>query len=74
MKGNVYVQYENIEDAINAFTGMNGRFYAQKPLTPEFCPIDNWKSAICGSYEAKKCERGKACNFLHLYSNPSIKK
>ena len=70
LRGNVYVQYQNVDDAIKAFSAFSGRFYAGKQLTPEFVPIVKWKAAVCGLYDRRKCPRGKDCNFLHVFRNP----
>jgi len=70
LRGNVYVQFENFECAWSALSSFKGRFYASKQLTPEFSPVTNWKSAICGLYDRNECPKGKECNFLHVFKNP----
>jgi len=70
LRGNVYVQYTDEVSAQKAFNAFRGRYYAAKQLTPEFVPITNWKSAVCGTYDKRRCPRGKECNFLHVFKNP----
>jgi hypothetical protein len=70
LRGNVYVQYRRLEDAIAAYQGLNGRWYAGKQITIQFSPVTNWKLAICGLYDKNECPHGKSCNFLHPFRNP----
>ncbi|XP_059130405.1 U2 small nuclear ribonucleoprotein auxiliary factor 35 kDa subunit-related protein 2-like [Peromyscus eremicus] len=71
LRGNVYVQYQSEEDCQAAFSLFNGRWYAGRQLQCEFCPVTRWKMAICGLFEVQQCPRGKHCNFLHVFRNPS---
>ncbi|XP_075721295.1 uncharacterized protein LOC119177756 isoform X2 [Rhipicephalus microplus] len=48
LRGNVYVQYSSEEEAQQALTMLNGRWYAGRPVSCEFSPVDRWKTAICG--------------------------
>lgn len=48
LRGNVYVEYSSTREAVKSFRVFNGRWYAGKQLSVEFCTIDSWKSAICG--------------------------
>uniref|UniRef100_S4RUU3 Zinc finger (CCCH type), RNA-binding motif and serine/arginine rich 2 n=1 Tax=Petromyzon marinus TaxID=7757 RepID=S4RUU3_PETMA len=70
LRGNVYVQYETEEEAMQAFQMFNGRWYAGRQINCEFCPVSRWKSAICGLYDRRRCPKGKSCNFLHVFQNP----
>ncbi|XP_078470133.1 U2 small nuclear ribonucleoprotein auxiliary factor 35 kDa subunit-related protein 2 isoform X1 [Lampetra planeri] len=70
LRGNVYVQYETEEEAVQAFQMFNGRWYAGRQINCEFCPVSRWKSAICGLYDRRRCPKGKSCNFLHVFQNP----
>ncbi|XP_062521559.1 U2 small nuclear ribonucleoprotein auxiliary factor 35 kDa subunit-related protein 2-like [Corticium candelabrum] len=70
LRGNVYVQYENEEDASRAFTIFNGRWYAQHQLSVQFTSVNNWKAAICGLFHRNACPKGRYCNFLHVFRNP----
>ncbi|KAI1899551.1 hypothetical protein AGOR_G00062950 [Albula goreensis] len=71
LRGNVYVQYDTEIECKEAFITFNGRWYAGRQLQCEFSPVTRWKTAICGLFDRKKCPKGKHCNFLHVYRNPS---
>jgi hypothetical protein len=49
----------------------NGRFYNGKQLSLRFVKIDSWKAAICWSFLRRSCVRGRSCNFLHVFRNPT---
>ncbi|XP_064394197.1 U2 small nuclear ribonucleoprotein auxiliary factor 35 kDa subunit-related protein 2-like [Halichondria panicea] len=70
LRGNVYVQFSTEEECSKAFQLFNGRWYAQRQLSCEYCPVQKWRSAICGLFNMKKCFKGKHCNFLHVFKNP----
>ncbi|XP_063967306.1 U2 small nuclear ribonucleoprotein auxiliary factor 35 kDa subunit-related protein 2-like [Lytechinus pictus] len=70
LRGNVYVQYSNEEEAAKALEVFTGRFYGGKQLDPRYCPVNRWKPAICGLFHRDRCPRGKHCNFLHVFHNP----
>ncbi|XP_054718338.1 U2 small nuclear ribonucleoprotein auxiliary factor 35 kDa subunit-related protein 1-like [Uloborus diversus] len=70
LRGNVYVQYPSEKEAVEAYKGFNGRFYAGKQLTCEFTHVVKWRSAICGLFARNKCPKGIECNFLHCFKNP----
>ncbi|KAG5261708.1 hypothetical protein AALO_G00287470 [Alosa alosa] len=71
LRGNVYVQYATEEDCSKAFLKFNGRYYAGRQLQCEFSPVTRWKTAICGLFDRQKCPKGKHCNFLHVFRNPT---
>ncbi|KAJ8256156.1 hypothetical protein COCON_G00200200 [Conger conger] len=71
LRGNVYVQFETEDQCREAFVKFNGRYYAGKQLQCEFSPVTRWKTAICGLFDRNKCPKGKHCNFLHVYRNPT---
>ena len=48
LRGNVYIEYQNIRDAVKCYITFQGRWYAGKQLNVEFCGITSWRSAICG--------------------------
>ncbi|CAG8720913.1 12098_t:CDS:2 [Dentiscutata erythropus] len=50
LRGNVYVQFSKECEAEQAIKTIRGRWYAGKQLICEYCPVTNWRSAICGSY------------------------
>ena len=33
-----------------AIKQFNGRYYAGKQLSCEYCPVEKWKTAICGEF------------------------
>lgn len=68
LRGNVYVTYQSIQNSIDCFEKMNGRFYAGLPVCVGFSFIENCKDAKC-TYQFR-CPRDAGCNFLHLYVNP----
>jgi len=71
LRGNVYVQYKNDEDAMRAIRSLNGRYYAGRPITTELSPVTHWKTAVCGMSDKNQCPRGRQCNFLHVFRNPN---
>ncbi|XP_029639367.1 U2 small nuclear ribonucleoprotein auxiliary factor 35 kDa subunit-related protein 2 isoform X1 [Octopus sinensis] len=71
LRGNVYVQFKTEEDAFNAFTKFNGRWYGGRQLSCHFVEIKKWGAAICGLYSENRCHKGKSCNFLHVFKNPT---
>ncbi|KAL5279903.1 ZRSR2 family protein [Megaselia abdita] len=73
MRGNVFVEFESMRNAMNAYINLNGRFYAGKQINAEFSTITSWKAAVCGLALHKKCHKGGSCNFLHLFPNPRNK-
>lgn len=38
------------EACAEAIKQFNGRYYAGKQLSCEFCPVEKWKTAICGEF------------------------
>jgi len=70
LRGNVYVQYENIREAVKAYRIFNARFYNSRQLTLQFVKVTSWNSAICGLFSRRKCTNGKLCNYLHVFRNP----
>jgi len=76
LRGNVYVEYEEREQALAALELFNGRWYAGRQLTVEFSPVHQWSAAVCadilrtGGYSQRSCPRGNLCNFLHVLKNP----
>ncbi|XP_070388744.1 U2 small nuclear ribonucleoprotein auxiliary factor 35 kDa subunit-related protein 2-like isoform X1 [Dermacentor albipictus] len=71
LRGNVYVQYSSEEEARRALTMLNGRWYAGRPVSCEFSPVDRWKTAVCGLFFRRACPKGRGCNFLHVFRNPT---
>lgn len=71
LRGNVYVQYSSVEEAQQARSLLNGRWYAGRPVSCEFSPVERWKTAVCGLFFRRACPKGRNCNFLHVFRNPS---
>jgi len=71
LRGNVYVQYDNIRSAVEAFRVFNGRFYNGKQISLKFVRIQSWRSAICWSFLRRHCVKGGSCNYLHVFRNPA---
>ncbi|XP_072180005.1 uncharacterized protein [Diadema setosum] len=71
LKGNVYVQFSKEEEAARAMEVFSGRFYGGQQLAPQYCAVTKWKPAICGLFHRNRCPKGKHCNFLHVFQNPS---
>jgi hypothetical protein len=70
LKGNTYAMYSSEIEAKRAYDSLRTRFYAGKKLLVQFCPLVNWQSAVCALFAKGQCDRGKACNFLHVFQNP----
>ena len=68
MVGNVYVKFLDEDAAARAAAGLQGRYYAGKPLVVEFSPVTDFKESTCRQYEEGKCNRGGFCNFMHVRS------
>jgi splicing factor U2AF subunit len=66
MVGNVYVKYFDEDDSEKALLGLNGRFYAGRPLGVEYSPVTDFKEARCRQFDEGTCNRGPYCNFMHV--------
>jgi splicing factor U2AF subunit len=66
MVGNVYAKFRDEEEAARALQGMQGRYYAGKPIVVEFSPVTDFREATCRQYEENSCSRGGYCNFMHV--------
>lgn len=66
MVGNVYVKFEDEEEAEGALSNLNGRFYAGRMLTCEYSPVTDFREARCRQYDEGTCGRGGFCNFMHV--------
>jgi len=64
--GNVYVKFEDEEDAAEALQGLYGRFYAGKQLESEYSPVTDFREARCRQFDETNCSRGGYCNFMHI--------
>ena len=45
--GNVYVMFEDEEDAEKAVTGLNNRWFAGRPVVAELSPVTDFREACC---------------------------
>ena len=54
--GNVYVKFYDEQDADKAMRGLNGRFYAGKPIKIEFSPVTDFKESRCRLYVEGSCD------------------
>ena len=68
LRGNLYVEYYTEREAAGALRGLKGRWYAGRQLHCEFVNLKSWRGAICGMV---RCPKGSACNFLHVFRNPT---
>ncbi|CAF1145886.1 unnamed protein product [Adineta ricciae] len=73
LRGNVYIQYETDYQAMLAYRALNTRYYAGRMIQCQFVNIPSWSTAICGLSELGKCPKGRRCNYLHVFRNPSLK-
>lgn len=48
LRGNVFIEYMTTREALICYRALNGRWYAGKQLSIEFCNIQSWRSALCG--------------------------
>lgn len=48
LRGNVYVQFMNEDDALKACALFNGRWYAGRQMTCYQVTIEKWRYALCG--------------------------
>lgn len=48
LKGNLYVEFEELKHCIEAFQAMFSRFYDGRQLLVEFVSIKSWQYAVCG--------------------------
>ena len=71
IRGNVYIQYSNCKEAESALINLKGRSFGGKSLYPQFILIRSWKQVICfHHFRYQTCDRGKLCNYLHVFHNP----
>lgn len=66
MIGNVYLKFDDEEDAREALMGLNNRFFAGRPLKVEYCPVTDFSEARCRQFDEGSCTRGPHCNFMHV--------
>lgn len=66
LRGNVYAKFDSEEAAQRALTSLMGRYYAGRPILPQFSPVLDFREARCRQFEEAECQRGGYCNFMHL--------
>ncbi|XP_057490102.1 LOW QUALITY PROTEIN: splicing factor U2af small subunit B-like [Actinidia eriantha] len=66
MIGNVYVQFEEEDQAAVALQALQGRFYSGRPIIADFSPVTDFREATCHQFEENNCNRGGYCNFMHV--------
>ncbi|XP_077284728.1 uncharacterized protein LOC143910216 isoform X2 [Arctopsyche grandis] len=71
LRGNTYIEYSSLRDAVKAYKVFHGRWYGGKQVSLQFCDVPSWKQAICGLFASNRCPKGRACNFLHVFHNPN---
>ncbi|CAK1603305.1 unnamed protein product [Parnassius mnemosyne] len=71
LRGNTYVEFSDLRSAVAAYQALHSRWYGGRQLSLQFCEIGSWKNAICGLQIKKRCPKGRACNFLHVFRNPN---
>ena len=64
--GNVYVRYQKRKMAESMVTANRGRWYAGRCMLPHLVPVPNFAEGRCRRYDMNTCDRGGACNFLHI--------
>ncbi|CAH0726613.1 unnamed protein product, partial [Brenthis ino] len=70
LRGNTYIEYADLRNAVSAYRALHARWYGGKQLSLQFCQLASWKNAICGLQSSKRCPKGRTCNFLHVFKNP----
>ena len=58
--GNVYVKFRDEECAARALQGLQGRYYAGKPIQVEFSPVTDFRESTCRWGEGG-APRGRVC-------------
>uniref|UniRef100_A0A5B6YH87 Putative splicing factor U2af small subunit B n=1 Tax=Davidia involucrata TaxID=16924 RepID=A0A5B6YH87_DAVIN len=66
MIGNVYVQFNEEDQAAAALQALQGRFYSGRPIIADFSPVTDFREATCRQFEENNCNRGGYCNFMHV--------
>ncbi|XP_075992137.1 U2 small nuclear ribonucleoprotein auxiliary factor 35 kDa subunit-related protein 2-like isoform X2 [Anticarsia gemmatalis] len=70
LRGNTYIEFSELRCAVAAYRALHTRWYGGRQLSLQFCLIKSWKNAICGLQIQRRCPKGRACNFLHVFRNP----
>ncbi|XP_011568933.3 U2 small nuclear ribonucleoprotein auxiliary factor 35 kDa subunit-related protein 2 [Plutella xylostella] len=70
LRGNTYIEYAELRSAVSAYRALHSRWYGGRQISLQFCDINSWKNAICGLQSSRRCPKGRACNFMHVFKNP----
>ncbi|XP_022821130.1 U2 small nuclear ribonucleoprotein auxiliary factor 35 kDa subunit-related protein 2 [Spodoptera litura] len=71
LRGNTYIEFAELRCAVAAYRALHTRWYGGRQLSLQFCNIKSWSNAICGLQLRRRCPKGRACNFLHVFRNPN---
>ncbi|CAB3249868.1 unnamed protein product [Arctia plantaginis] len=71
LRGNTYIEFAELRCAVAAYRSLHTRWYGGRPLLLQFSLINSWKNAVCGLQLQRRCPKGRACNFLHVFRNPN---
>ncbi|XP_068621316.1 U2 small nuclear ribonucleoprotein auxiliary factor 35 kDa subunit-related protein 2 isoform X2 [Battus philenor] len=71
LRGNTYIEYRDLRCAVSAYQALHSRWYGGRQLSLQFCEIKSWARSICGLHPQRRCPKGQACNFLHVFKNPN---
>lgn len=71
MLGNCYIAFSSESSANKLVQKWYGRLYNGLQLYPELSPISiTFEESRCKQFDKGKCERGGACNFIHIRVMP----
>ncbi|EAY08244.1 hypothetical protein TVAG_404120 [Trichomonas vaginalis G3] len=63
--GNVYVRFNEPDEALACHKALQGRFYAGRKVTSSLIFFDKLSSLICVSKQSGKCFHGQCCPYVH---------
>ena len=61
--GNVFVRFDECDDAMAAHIGLENRYYAGRKVHSSFVPLEILSSSICNEHN---CIHQSNCNFVHM--------
>ncbi len=64
--GNVYIKFEDPANAASVVTQLKAKRLNEIILLPELSPVTDFADACCKEDLEGTCNRGLACNFLHI--------
>lgn len=68
--GNVYIKFNDEEEAERALDALKGRYYRGRMLKVEYSPVTDFSESKCRQFEQSHCDRGAFCNFMHCHPPP----